>query len=163
MHVGRAECSSGRDVEASLLQFVFHVTLFSLPQVPQHFGEYQFQGVRAYVLIGPSFVFFYLLEAFPADVESRPVAVCGIGGCVAIDIPQPLHIILSAQYGCDDDFVGVQPFGRQGVEEVLSDALEQCVGLRHEVGDGVCQGVQVIGVARGDFFQSPDAPFSLLP
>lgn len=140
---------SRSNVEAALLQFVFDVALAILFQVSQHFGQYKFQCVGADVLQGAAVFVFYFFETFPTDVECSAVGVGRIARSVSVAAAQALHVVLGAEYGGDDDFIRIQSFRGERIEEIASDAVQQVGCAGHEVGDGVCErvdSVEVVGL-----------------
>lgn len=124
------------------MHFVLYVACAGKALVAQHFGQYGLEGgdpVDAAVALGGEFE-----KAVVGYVERGAVAVARVFGGVAVEAAQAGYVLVGAEYGGDDEFVGGVAFGDEGVVEGAGYGVEQRGGAGHKVGDGLAQGVDVV-------------------
>lgn len=97
--------SSYRDMEASLLHFVFYIAPSCLTEIPQHFGKNPFESVVLHFTASALARVVYGLVAVLRNVECRTVKVAGVVRCIDVPLLQFANILTGAQHTGDKDFV----------------------------------------------------------
>ena len=134
-------------MEAGLLFLIFHVAhAFLVVQVLEHLAQDGAQVLRRHVFIGAAAQLRYFHVMPVGKVEGGAVAVRGILRGVDVALAQLPDIGLRAQDRSDYQLIGIEAFGGQRIQEILSDAVQQGLGRRDEVRDGVREGVHHVGV-----------------
>jgi hypothetical protein len=90
--------SSYRHVEASLLHLILDVAALPLPHIAQHLGEYELQRVVAHLITRRPVGVLHRFIAVVADIEGGAIQMAGVLRGVAVDIAQPLYVLLRAQH-----------------------------------------------------------------
>lgn len=141
------------------MHLVLYVACAGKALVAQHFGQYGLEGgdpVDAAVALGGEFE-----KAVVGYVEGGAVAVARVFGGVAVEAAQAGYVLVGAEYGGDDEFVGGVAFGDEGVVEGAGYGVEQRGGAGHKVGDGLAQGIDVVVGIVGYVDKAVHAPAGL--
>ena len=94
---------SHRDVEASLLHFVFNVAAVGGAQIVEHFAEHPFKRIVAYTTAGRTVGILNRFVAIVGNIERSAIAMAAIFGRIAVMSAQCGHVCLAAQHARDDE------------------------------------------------------------
>ena len=112
-------------METVLLFLIFHVAGALVVQVFQDLRERGAQILGRNVRIGPFPEFGNFDIAPVGQVERGPVPVRGILGGIGVFLHESADIFLGAKDGGDDQLVGIQSLGGEGILEVPADAVQE--------------------------------------
>ncbi len=136
------------DVEAALPLLEEHCAALLLTEVIEDFSQY----IGEIFLIEEEII----VEGFvvhPADVKRRAVHVARTLRGITVDLHQLTHSKLRPCAACHHDAIGTASTRLDGVGKGTAYVFEQYSGFRHEVGHRVCEAVEIVGLAGGDFHQ----------
>ena len=136
-----------RDVEAGLLVFVLDVDTSCALFVEEDLTKNQFQIILVHVLARAR----YLIKTEVCQVEGGAIVVARVGSGIDVTTAlQLLDIILGAEHAGDIELIMRQTIALQDIRELGTNALQLLGRSRHEVRDGVREGVHDIVVVTLD-------------
>ena len=126
-------------MEASLLQFIFHIAHIFLLQVAKNFREDKFQRIGTNILHRTAIRIFHLEESLISDIKSGTIYMSRILRSIDIALAQSLYIVIGTKYRGYNHLIRIQALAFQRIKEICADTIQQSTSLRYQERNGMSQ------------------------